>query len=76
MNNGERILLVEDEDYEIVETNGRILKTDENTLIVWPKNIKELYWKQKFADTSESFAKTRALFVQWYQEYMAQHPGE
>ncbi len=43
VNKGERIMLFdEDKDFTLAETNGKILKTENNTLIVWPEKATEL----------------------------------
>ncbi|MFQ5769271.1 MAG: hypothetical protein ACE5HX_01955 [bacterium] len=74
VSNGERIMMFDDEDYELVESNGKILKTNKNTLIVWPDDARELYWKQRFTEESESLEKNRPLMVKWLQEYLATQP--
>ncbi len=71
---GEKIMLFEDgDDYEIVETNGKILKTDKNTLIVWPEDTAELRWTQRLSEItkSESFDKNQPAMVKMLQEYLA-----
>ncbi len=45
--NGERIMVVELESGGMIETNGRILKTEYNYIIVWPESLKEIYWVQR-----------------------------
>lgn len=43
--NGERILVLEREsDNELAETNGKVFKTEENYIIVWPESLEEIYW--------------------------------
>ncbi|MFQ5709928.1 MAG: hypothetical protein ACE5HO_20930 [bacterium] len=73
VSNGERLMMFDDSggDYELVESNGQVLKTKENTLIVWPDDAKELYWKQRLTEDSESFEKNRPLMVKWLKEYLA-----
>ena len=57
--NEERFLVYEDDDsYELVETNGKIIKTDRNTLIVWPAKMKEIYWKQHLIFTEDDEEET------------------
>jgi len=72
---GERIMLVDDMggDYKLVETNGNILKTDKNTLIVWPEDATELRWvlRQPADSMSESFEKNRPLMLKMLQEHLA-----
>lgn len=71
----EKIMLFDDEsgDYELVETNGKILKTDKNILIVWPKEATELRWAQRLSEKSksESFDKNQPVMVKMLQEYLA-----
>jgi hypothetical protein len=71
----EKIMLFEDseDDYELVETNGKILRTDKNILIVWPEETTELYWKQRISKSaeSESFYKNQPVMVKLLQEYLA-----
>lgn len=68
---GERIMILDDEtDFELVESNGQIFKTEENTLIVWPGDAKELYWKLKLNEEVPDFEKNRKLMVKWLQEYL------
>ncbi|MFQ5641853.1 MAG: hypothetical protein ACE5IR_28085 [bacterium] len=70
VSNGERIMIFDADDYELVESNGKILKTPKNTLIVWPDDAKELSWKMKFSDEVEDFERNRGLMVKWLREYL------
>jgi hypothetical protein len=45
---GERIVVVKAEDAEIVETNAKILRTEQNYILVWPLDLKEIYWTQRW----------------------------
>lgn len=47
ISHGERIVVVKAEDADIIETNGKTLKTDSNYIIVWPEELKEIYWIQR-----------------------------
>ena len=50
----ERILVYDGDDtYELLETNGKVVKTDRNTLVVWPIESKTIYWKEKLTDLGE-----------------------
>lgn len=73
--NGERIMLFRnyegDEDYELVETNGKILKTNENIILVWPMQTNELWWKEHEKNHSESSDKNRSPMVQMLKEHLA-----
>jgi hypothetical protein len=70
---GERIMLFKDskDDYELVETNGKVVKTEKNTLIVWPENAPELHWKQRYTGESESFYKNQPIMLKMFKEYLA-----
>ncbi len=58
---------------QIVETNGNIMSSEKLTLIVWPKGVTELYWKQRLydSDEKEAFEKNRPLLVQLLKGYLA-----
>ena len=43
--NDERILVLK-RDNDTYECNGKLLQTDKNVIMVWPKDQRELYWKQ------------------------------
>jgi hypothetical protein len=43
--NEERILILKN-DGDTYECNGKVLQTEKNVIMVWPKDQKELYWKQ------------------------------
>jgi hypothetical protein len=45
--NGERIMVVDLESGGMIETNGRLLKTGRNYIMVWPESLKEIYWIQR-----------------------------
>jgi hypothetical protein len=72
---GERIMLFDSMsgDYELVETNGKVVKTGKNTLIVWPEEATELRWIQRLSEKtkSESFDKNKPMMVKMLQEYLA-----
>ncbi len=73
VNNDERIMLFEaiGREYELVETNGRIVRTGKNTIIVWPEDATELYWKQRYTGESESFYKDQPIMLKMFKEYLA-----
>lgn len=72
VSNGERIMLVDrDEDFELVESNGKIINTDNNTLLVWPEDQLDLYMKHRARKTSQEHEKNRAFFVALFEEYAA-----
>jgi hypothetical protein len=77
VSNGERIMLVErDDDYELVESNGKIIKTDNNTLLVWPEDQYELYLKHRAKKTGESHEKNRQIMIKLFEEYMAKQKSD
>jgi hypothetical protein len=45
--NGERLVVVDSEAGRIIATNGRLLETESNYIIVWPESLKEIYWIQR-----------------------------
>lgn len=72
--NGERIMRVDmdAEEYELVETNGKILATERNRLIVWPKDERELYWKLKLVVESESIEANRPKMKKMWSEFVTE----
>jgi hypothetical protein len=43
--NEERMLILKN-DGDTYECNGKVLHTEKNVIMVWPKDQRELYWKQ------------------------------
>jgi hypothetical protein len=76
--NDERILLVEwdEEEYELVETNGKILKTDHNRLIWWPETEKDLFWTMKWISDSESIGKNRPVMLKMLKNYLKEEENK
>jgi len=73
--NGERVMLLDkDSDVELTESNGRILRTENNTLVVWPESASDLRWTQHNREFSASRQKNRQLMLQMVREYLAK-PG-
>jgi len=73
VSHNERIMIFEtesDNDYELVETNGKILKTDKNTLIIWPDTASELRWQQRLTKLPGSFEKNQKPMVKILQDYL------
>lgn len=71
--NGERLLVLErNNDVELVETNGKVLKTEENYIIVWPESLEEIYWIQRFRPENDSdkvaIERNRSKLVQMLAE--------
>jgi hypothetical protein len=78
----ERFLVYDGEDsYELIETNGKIIKTERNTLIVWPDEMKEIYWTQRLQgfdsdEDSKLFTQNIAKMVAMFREYQKKHNKE
>jgi hypothetical protein len=72
---GERILQLEDKDFELVETNGKIRKDQDVTAIAWPADSTILYWKQRSLEfnTSESVRKNQPIMLKLFEAYLASH---
>ena len=69
--NGERIMLFEEaKEYEIIETNGKIWKTDKNTFIIWPFEYSELRWKVRIIEKSKNFEKNQKIFTEMTKKYL------
>ena len=68
----ERIMILEKDEETLVHTNGKILETDHNTIIYWPKDQKEISWKIKTdVNTSRSFEKNRPIMIEMLKEHWA-----
>ncbi len=69
--NGERIMVLDGlAQPGRLETNGKVLKTEKNTLIVWPENAKEIYWKES-GRLSEAFRKNQPVVFKLLKDYLA-----
>ena len=72
---GERIMIIEDADEsKILETNGKVLKTEENFVIVWPEELKEIYWIQSHVsiddDDRKQIDRNRTSIVEKVRNYL------
>ncbi len=75
--NGERLMVVDMEPGGIIETNGKLLKTDSNYIIVWPESLKEIYWIQRLLpdapdkdkETWERWKQNRPKLVKMFEAY-------
>lgn len=63
-NNDEIVLLIESDANDVIETNGKIIKSDKNVFISWPKSQKELYWKSKMNGDGKT-GSILAMFREW-----------
>ena len=64
--NDEFIVLMDESD-ELVETNGKIVKSEKNVFISWPKTQKELYWKLKMKREAHTTSLLE-MFREWKAE--------
>ena len=65
----EYLVVIEKDDSIILETNGKQVETDANTIIYWHKSKKDLYFKYKPAEECGSFDTNQTKFVKWLEEY-------
>lgn len=69
---GERIVIVDADDAEIIETNGKILRTEQNYVIVWPEELQEIYWIQRLLYDDEDktrLERNRPKLVKMFEAY-------
>jgi hypothetical protein len=57
---GERIAVVRRDQGAIAESNGKVLESEKNTLIVWPDSQREIFWIQD-TTVGASEAKRKSL---------------
>jgi hypothetical protein len=62
--NDERILFINESDVD-VESNGKVLKSDKNIVLIWPKDQRELTWTMKDIDT----AKDTYSLIDYYRSW-------
>ncbi|MEK7729351.1 MAG: hypothetical protein AAB354_13135 [candidate division KSB1 bacterium] len=75
--NGERILVIEGgEEISRIETNGKVLRTDKNYILVWPESLEEIYWVQHFTPEKEedraALERNRPTLVGMWEEHLKQ----
>ena len=61
--NDEYIMVMDDDD-EVAETNGKVVKSEKNVFISWPKTQKELYWKVKMKGEPQTYSLLE-MFRKW-----------
>jgi hypothetical protein len=69
---GERIVIVDADDAEIIETNGKILRTEQNYVIVWPEELREIYWIQRLLYDDEDktrLERNRPKLIKMFEAY-------
>jgi hypothetical protein len=72
ISHGERIVVIEADEAEIIETNGKILRTEENYVIVWPEELREIYWIQRpvFDDEdNKRIERNRPQLIKMFEAY-------
>lgn len=59
----ERLLVLDKEEAGAVKTNGTLLQTEHNYILVWPESLKEIYWTnhEPFDDTEKDSQTRREL---------------
>ena len=62
--NEERMLILNNEGDQY-ECNGKVLQTEKNVILVWPKDQKELYWKQIIAIGEEPTFSLIDFYNKW-----------
>lgn len=77
--NGERILIVEGSEEEgvaIEATNGKVLNTGKNYIIVWPSDLEEIYWVQRYTpedeDDKTAIARNQPRLLQKLEAHLKQ----
>ncbi len=72
ISHGERIVVIEADDTEIIETNGKILRTERNYVIAWPETLKEIYWIQRPAfddEDNKRIERNRPKLIKMFEAY-------
>jgi len=49
--NNERIIILSNKDKEKIESNGKVIKSEENTILTWPKEQRDIYIKVTSTET-------------------------
>jgi hypothetical protein len=62
--NDERILTFSNKDKEKIECNGKMIKLENNTILVWPKDQRDLYIKVTSAK-EDSLSSLLPYYRQW-----------
>ncbi|MFC2088219.1 hypothetical protein ACFLSX_01330 [Calditrichota bacterium] len=62
--NDEFMMIIDTENDDIIETNGKIIKSEKNIIITWPKDQKELYWKLKMTGDPTTYSLID-MFREW-----------
>ena len=63
--NDERFLLMETDPMEKIESNGKILRTEFNILLVWPKDQKNIWFKI----INTKYDERAYPLIEYYQEW-------
>lgn len=75
--NGERMLVLDMEEAGRVETNGTLLKTEENYIIVWPESMKEIVWTNRLVpgeanEDLKRWEQNRPALIKMFEAYKKQ----
>jgi len=75
--NGERMLVLDMDEVGLVETNGKLLKTDENYIIFWPVSLKEISWSNRILmeesdDDLKRWEQNRPKLIKMFEAYKQQ----
>lgn len=76
--NDERILVLKrDDGFELAETNGKVLATERNYILVWPEGLEEIYWIQRLvvdevedAEDKAALERNRPKLVRMLEEHL------
>jgi len=74
VSHGERILVVDADDAEILETNGKVLETESNFVLAWPENLEEVYFLMRLGEAEEEdredIDRNRPQLIQMFEAYV------
>jgi hypothetical protein len=62
--NNERIIILSNDDKEKIESNGKIIKSEENTILTWPKEQRDIYIK-----VTSTVSDTLYPLIKYYQDW-------
>jgi hypothetical protein len=57
-------------DFEVIDHNGQMVKSDETARLVWQKETSEIYWKSRLRQLPESFEQNRKEMVRELKQYL------
>jgi hypothetical protein len=65
--NDERILFINESNVDI-ESNGKVLKSDKNFVLIWPKDQRELIWTMKDSNSDQETYSLINYYRKWKKE--------